>query len=74
MKSPSVPNLYAAASGHGGGGCCPPVVDPYTLLALWAGTALATYFLRVLITVNTLSKNSSDYLLSQGADHCYYGE
>ena len=71
----SLTNLYAAASGgHGHGGCCPPVVDPYTLLALLSGIALATYFLRVLITVTTVSKNSSGYLLSEGADHCYYGE
>ena len=41
----------AASSGYGGGGCCPPVVDPYTLLALLVGVTLATYFLRVLITV-----------------------
>ena len=63
-------NLYAAASGgHGHGGCCPPVVDPYTLLALLSGIALATYFLRVLITVTTVSKNSSGYLLLLDADH-----
>ena len=49
--------LHAAASGgYGGGGCCPPVVDPYTLFALGAGVALATYFLRVLITVTTVAK------------------
>ena len=27
--------------------CCPPVVDPYTLIALLAGIALAAYFLRL---------------------------
>jgi len=48
-------NLYAAASG-GHDGCCPPVVDPYTLLALLVGIALATYFLRVLITVTMFGK------------------
>ena len=42
--------LYGAASG-GHDGCCPPVVDPYTLLALLVGIALATYFLNVLINV-----------------------
>ena len=35
----------AASSGYGD--CCPPVVDPYTLLALLAGIALAAYFLRL---------------------------
>jgi len=44
------PGLYAAAS-SGYDGCCPPVVDPYTLLALLVGIALATYFLNVLIAV-----------------------
>ena len=37
--------LYASASdsyGH----CCPPVFDPYTLVALLGGIALATFFLR----------------------------
>ena len=49
--------LHGAASGHGGyGGCCPPVVDPYTWLALIAGIALATYFLRVLITVTMVGQ------------------
>ena len=34
------------------GHCCPPVFDPYTLVALLGGIALATYFLRlVIITV-----------------------
>ena len=36
--------------GHGSY-CCPPVVDPYTWIALIAGIALATYFLRVVIIV-----------------------
>ena len=46
--------LYGAASG-GYDGCCPPVVDPYTLLALLVGIALATYFLNVLINVTMVS-------------------
>ena len=46
--------LYGAASG-GYDGCCPPVVDPYTLLALLVGIALATYFLNVLINVTAVS-------------------
>ena len=46
-------NLFAAASGHGGyGHCCPPVFDPYTLVALLGGIALATYFLRLVIVTN----------------------
>jgi|LakMenEpi03Aug12_release.lakeMendotaPanAssembly.Ray.scaffolds.fasta_scaffold1257521_2 hypothetical protein len=49
----SPPLLYSDGQLHGaarsgyGSACCPPVVDPYTLLALLAGIALATYFLRV---------------------------
>ena len=33
-----------------GSDCCPPVVDQYTWIALLAGIALATYFLRITIT------------------------
>ena len=43
-----------ASSGYGET-CCPPVVDPYTWLALISGIALATYFLRITITT-TLKK------------------
>ena len=31
------------------GHCCPPVFDPYTLVALLGGIALATFFLRLVI-------------------------
>ena len=31
------------------GHCCPAVFDPYTLVALLGGVALATYFLRLVI-------------------------
>ena len=31
------------------GHCCPPVFNPYTLVALLGGVALATYFLRLVI-------------------------
>ena len=34
------------------GHCCPPVFDPYTLVALLGGVALATYFLRIVIITN----------------------
>lgn len=43
--------LYVSSSddyGH----CCPPVFDPYTLVALLGGIALATYFLRIVIITN----------------------
>ena len=36
---------YSDSYGH----CCPPVFDPYTLLALIGGIALATYFLGIVI-------------------------
>ena len=36
---------YSDSYGH----CCPPVFDPYTLVALIGGIALATYFLRLVI-------------------------
>jgi hypothetical protein len=53
--SSSNSQLYGAASGGHHDGCCPPVVDPYTLLALIAGIALATYFFNVLINVTEVS-------------------
>ena len=49
--------LYASASdsyGH----CCPPVFDPYTLVALIGGIALATYFLRIVIVTSTIGGRS----------------
>ena len=45
-------SLFGSAS-DGYGQCCPPVFDPYTLLALIGGIALATYFLRLVI-INTV--------------------
>lgn len=44
--------LFGSAS-DGYGQCCPPVFDPYTLLALIGGIALATYFLRLVIVTTT---------------------
>ena len=41
-------SLFGSAS-DGYGHCCPPVFDPYTLVALLGGVALATYFLRLVI-------------------------
>ena len=43
--------LFGSESGGYGDDCCPPVVDPYTWLALIGAIALATYFLRVAIVV-----------------------
>jgi len=51
-------DLQTAASGHGGYGCCETGVDFATLLALLAGIALATYFLRVQIIVLKRGKRS----------------
>ena len=42
--------------------CCPPVFDPYTLVALLGGIALATYFLRiVIITTFIMMRRSLGY-------------
>ena len=35
------------------GECCPPVVDPYTFLAMIAGISLATWFLQMVIVMTT---------------------
>ena len=34
--------------------CCPPVFDPYTLVALLGGIVLATYFLRIVIITDDM--------------------
>jgi len=47
--------LGASTSGYGEK-CCPPVVDPYTWLALIGGIALATFFLQQLIVMTTFGK------------------
>ena len=41
--------LVGSSSYDDYGHCCPPVFDPYTLVALLGGVALATYFLRLVI-------------------------
>ena len=41
-------SLFGSSSDHYGH-CCPPVFDPYTLVALIGGIALATFFLRLVI-------------------------
>ena len=48
--------LGAASDGYGH--CCPPVFDPYTLVALIGGIALATYFLRIVIVTSTIMGRS----------------
>ena len=48
--------LGAASDGYGH--CCPPVFDPYTLVALIGGIALATYFLRIVIVTSTIGGRS----------------
>ena len=48
--------LGSASDGYGH--CCPPVFDPYTLVALIGGIALATYFLRIVIVTSTIMGRS----------------
>ena len=38
--------------------CCPPVFNPYTMIALIGGIALATYFLRIVIITENFAKRS----------------
>ena len=45
----------SASFSSGYGQCCPPVVDPYTWLALIGGIALATFFLQMAI-VNIIGR------------------
>jgi hypothetical protein len=54
LLSLNSPNLVMAGSSGYGEECCPPVVDPYTFLALIGGIALATYFLQQLIVGTTV--------------------
>ena len=36
--------------------CCPPVLDPYTLIALLGGIALATFFLQQVIVMTMFGR------------------
>ena len=45
-------DLTGSNSSGYGDKCCPPVVDPYTWLALIGGIALATFFLQMAIVNN----------------------
>ena len=48
-------NQYdSVSSSHGYDHCCPPVFDPYTLVALIGGSALATYFLRLIVIITEI--------------------
>ena len=62
MEASSSPSMEASLRSHGaystsamGSSCCPPVFDPYTLIGLIGGIALATYFLRLVIVVTTFT-------------------
>ena len=48
--------ILGSHSGYGHG-CCPLVFNPSTLLALLAGIALATYFLRLVIVVEQFGRS-----------------
>ena len=47
-------DLTGSHSSGYGDKCCPPVVDPYTWLALIGGIALATFFLQMAIVNNIM--------------------
>ena len=49
--------ILGSHSGYGHGNCCPLVFNPSTLLALLAGIALATYFLRLVIVVEQFGRS-----------------
>ena len=52
---------YGLISGDTGGTCCPPVVDPYSWVALLGGITLTTYFLRVAIITNIMGRRKRDF-------------
>ena len=53
-------NLVGSYS-DGYGHCCPPVFDPYTLVALLGGIALATYFLRLVIVTSITGRSFRNF-------------
>ena len=64
MEASSSPSMEASLRSHGaystsgmGSSCCPPVFDPYTLIGLIGGIALATYFLRLVIVVEQFGRS-----------------
>ena len=60
-------SLSGSHSSGYGEQCCPPVVDPYTLLALIGGIALATFFLQMTI-VNIIGRRRRRRRSSDWAD------
>ena len=52
------------------GHCCPPVFDPYTLVALLGGIALATYFLRIVIITDIMMMG----MRFRNSDSGYFGK
>ena len=50
------PDDLAGAASGGGGECCAHVVSPLVFLATLAGLAIATFFLRMAITMNLRRK------------------
>jgi hypothetical protein len=69
----SVGRLFAAASEGYDSDCCPPVVDPYTLLALLAGIALAAYFLRLALVAKLGRRRRRDIGLNDVTDYVSTG-
>merc|ERR1719278_1466930 len=57
--------ILGSHSGYGHG-CCSLVFNPSTLLALLAGIALATYFLRLVIVVEQFGGRSFAFELGSG--------
>ena len=62
------------SSGYGDK-CCPPVVDPYTWLALIGGIALATFFLQMAIVniIGKRKKRSADDRKEEKLDEIFNG-
>jgi len=61
--------LFGAANSGDGGECCPPVADPASLLALLAGIALATYFLRLALVAKLARRKRRDLGLNDVTHH-----
>ena len=56
---------------YGGyGECCPPVVDPYTYLALLAGIALVTWFLQMTIVMTEFTGGERRFKRSSEKGRC----
>ena len=64
-----IARLFGSFS-DGYGHCCPPVFDPYTLVALLGGIALATYFLRLVIVTQMFGGRSLSDRLFGNFQNC----